>query len=203
MSGPVQEIVLYRVNDPAEFEIVREQAQAKVRQLPDSLGWQHLASVSDAAVRADLVGWRDDVSAKAGAEAVGKAAEFSSFRESIAAIDHIGYYCLVDGPVAAPDTGLGIELGRFRLKKGMDAADMKQAHEAMVRGYLALQDGWRGQMLVELGYGAFMDIALADTRERAEQICATWIANPLCNAFLDYVEDAHMEFGSTNVYHSK
>lgn len=195
MTQRVQEIVLYRVNDTAAFDVARREAEAKARHLPGWLGWQHLASTSDAAMRADLVSWRDEASAKAAGERVGKAPEFAPFREGIAGVDHFGHYRAMGGLAEAPAAGWGIELGRFRLRDGLDAAEMQRAHDTMVRGYLSQQDGWRGQFLVDLGQGAYMDVALAVTPERAEGICASWLGNPLCEAFLAFVAHPNMAFG--------
>ena len=195
MTSPVQEIVLYRVNDPATFDVARSAAQTRVQHLPDWIGWDHLTNINDPAMRADLVSWRDEAAARAAGDIVGRAVEFAPFRDAIARVEHFGHYRAIGGLAPAPAAGLGIELGRFRLKEGADPADMKQAHQAMVRDYLSQQSGWRGQFLIDLGHGEFVDVALAETQSRAEAICASWQGNPLCEAFLAHICDAELAFG--------
>lgn len=195
MTNPVQEIVLYQVTDPATFDIVRNAALDRVRHLPGWMGWHHLADVNDPAMRADLVSWRDEAAAGAAGDIVGRAVEFAPFRDAIARVEHFGHYRTIGGLAPAPAAGQGIELGRFCLREGIDPGDMREAYHAMVRDYLSQQVGWRGQFLIDLGMRHYVDVALADTQERAEAICASWQGNPLCETFLAHICDAEMAFG--------
>jgi hypothetical protein len=96
-------------------------------------------------------------------------------------------------PVVA---GNGIELGRFRLKSGVEEVSMRAAYDAMVSRHLAHQSGWRRQHLVRLQDGIFVDLAFADDREGAEAICAAWAGNADCDRFLSMIEPISMEFGT-------
>ncbi|WP_448206155.1 hypothetical protein [Azospirillum sp. sgz302134] len=96
-------------------------------------------------------------------------------------------------PLAA---GEGVEFGRFRLKPGVTEEAMRQAHAVMVERTLSKQPGWRGQHLVKLDDGLFIDLAFADARATAEAICARWVGQPDCDAFLALIEPDGMSFGS-------
>lgn len=90
----------------------------------------------------------------------------------------------------------GLELGRFRLKNGVNEADMHTAYELMIASHLSKQNGWCNQHLVKLGDGAFLDIAFALTEDHAKEICASWRNQPVCDAFLALIEPENMEFGT-------
>ncbi|MCS4242510.1 hypothetical protein M2418_002036 [Rhizobium sp. BIGb0125] len=42
----------------------------------------------------------------------------------------------------------------------------------------------------------FADLAFADSRSRAEGICAGWLGQAGCDAFLTLIEPVSMEFGT-------
>lgn len=90
----------------------------------------------------------------------------------------------------------GVEIGRFRLKQGIQENEMRQVYNRMVAGHLALQPGWKSQHLVKLKNGIFLDLAFADSILLAEAICASWHGQALCNDFLAMIEPESMEFGS-------
>ena len=98
--------------------------------------------------------------------------------------------------IPSPARQSGVELGRFRLRNDGDEAAMRAAWQQMVNGYLSHQAGWQGQHLLKLADGVFIDLALAESQQRAEQICALWQNQPLCNAFLALIEPLSMEFAS-------
>lgn len=98
--------------------------------------------------------------------------------------------------VPFPARQSGVELGRFRLRDGCDEAAMRAAWQQMVNGYLARQPGWQGQHLLKLADRVFIDLALAESQQRAEQICTLWLGQPLCEAFLAMIEPLSMEFAS-------
>lgn len=95
-----------------------------------------------------------------------------------------------------PATESGVEIGRFRLRQGLGEDTMRAAYRVMVDTHLARQPGWRGQYLVKLQGSVFVDLAFADTPERAVEICASWHGAPACAAFLAMVEPETMEFGA-------
>lgn len=94
------------------------------------------------------------------------------------------------------NTGNGVELGRFRLKTGVDEQAMRAAHAKMVRDHLASQPGWAAQYLIGLQDGSFMDFAVAVDEPHAIAICDTWYGSADCKAFLDCVEPESMVFGT-------
>lgn len=196
MTQPVQEVVVYRITEADRFDAIRIAAEAEVRKLPGWLGWSHLVASDDPAQRVDLVSWRDGASAAAAGREVGEAKRFAPFRQAIAAVTSFGHYHTDAPSVPSLSPSLGIELGRFQLRAGSDESAMKAAYRAMVDGFLSQQQGWVGQWLVGLGDGAFVDVALATSVERAREICASWIGNDLCEAFMAYVEDDDMAFGT-------
>jgi len=79
---------------------------------------------------------------------------------------------------------------------GVSEEAMRAAHLAMVDFYLARKSGWRRQHLVKLDDGLFMDLAFAESGERAKAICASWHDSDLCKAFLALIEPEDMSFGT-------
>ena len=102
----------------------------------------------------------------------------------------------VENPISCTQQISGLELGRFRLKDGIEEADMQAAYELMVSGHLSKQSGWCSQHLVKLDDGAFLDVAFARTEDHAKAICASWRDQPVCDAFLALIEPISMEFGT-------
>lgn len=92
--------------------------------------------------------------------------------------------------------GDGVEMGRFRLREGVTEAVMRAAWVDMTSGYLSAQYGWRGQRLIRLEDGTFMDLAFATTPACSHAICESWAGNAACDAFLQLIEPVSMEFGS-------
>jgi hypothetical protein len=102
--------------------------------------------------------------------------------------------------VGVTGIGVGIEVGRFRLKPDVDEALMRQTYQTMVRQYLSQQAGWVNQYLVKLSDGVFIDLAFAQSQEAAVAICASWQGQPLCDAFVAMIEPVSMEFGEVCEY---
>lgn len=196
MTAICYEIVTYRTKDADQADTVRDDARALLARQPGFIGWTPFEGVDDANERVDLVAWTDHHSARVAAQMVGSAAEFSDFRGSIATVTSMAHYIapsLDPQPVVA---GSGIELGRFRLKPGVEEFSMLAAYEAMVSRHLGNQPGWRRQHLVKLQDGTFLDLAFASDRDRAEAICAGWVGNADCDRFLSMIAPVSMEFGT-------
>ena len=100
------------------------------------------------------------------------------------------------GGIVLMQPGDGIEMGRFRLREGVAEATMRAAWEEMTAGYLATRNGWRGQRLIRLEDGTFMDIAFAASLACSHAICDSWAGNAACDAFLRLIDPISMEFGS-------
>lgn len=196
MTAICYEIVTYRTTDADRADRVRDEARALLARQPGFIAWTPFKGVDDARERVDLVAWTDRQSARVAAQMVASDAAFADFRGSVATVASMAHYsapALDPQPVAA---GSGIELGRFRLKPGVEEASMRAAHAAMVSRHLARQPGWRRQHLVTLQDGTFVDLAFASDRDRAEAICAGWIGNAECDRFLSMIEPVSMEFGT-------
>ena len=196
MTTICYEIVTYRTKDADQADTARDDARALLASQPGFIAWTPFKGVDDANARADLVAWTDHHSARVAARLVGSAAEFADFRSSVATVASMAHYIappLDPQPVVA---GSGIELGRFRLKSGVEESSMLAAYEAMVSRHLGHQPGWRRQHLVKLQDGTFIDLAFASDRNRAEAICADWVGNVDCDHFLSMIEPVNMEFGT-------
>lgn len=196
MSHPHYEIVTYRVIDPRAAEAARSEARKRLETFPGFIAWQAFHGAADPAERVDLLLWRSLEEAQAAAAKVGTADEFAGFRASIKSLSGMDHYLLDAAQPQPIYSGNGIELGRFRLKPGVSEETMRVAHLAMVNVYLALKPGWRRQHLVKLDDGVFMDLAFAESGERAKAICASWHDSDLCKAFLALIEPEDMSFGT-------
>jgi len=196
MSYPYYEIVTYSVSDPSTADAARSEARRRLEAFPGFIAWQAFHGAADPAARVDVVVWRSLEAAQAAAAEVGTAAEFASFRASIKNLSGMDHYRMDRAEAHPTFSGDGIELGRFRLKPGVSEEKMRGAYQAMVDFHLAKQPGWRRQHLVRLADGAYMDVAFAESCERAEAICATWHDNDLCQAFLALIEPEYMRFGT-------
>ncbi len=196
MTGPCFEVVVYTLHDQAGKGVARAEAFQRIETFPGFIGSTQLSDVRNAAKCVDLVTWTTLADAQAAAHRVGNDAEFASFRSEIASVQSIGHYTQMPSSAAVPVVGNGIEIGRFRLKPGVDEGQMRLAYSAMVRGHLMRQPGWRDQRLVKLEDGMFMDLAFAENELKAREICACWRGNDLCEAFLAMVDPVSMEFGT-------
>lgn len=196
MTTPYYEIVTYTVSDTAKADSARATARALLASFSGFLHWSEFSGAEDDTARVDLVAWASKADAHAAAKAVGTSPEFAGFRASVANLVSMQHYRL---PVAEPHpvvSGSGIEIGRFRLKAGVSEAEMRNIHAKMVEHHLAHQPGWRRQHLVKLDGEVFVDLAFADSRGRAEGICAGWVGQADCDAFLVLIEPVSMEFGT-------
>lgn len=196
MTAICYEIVTYRTKEADQADMVRDDARALLARQPGFIAWTPFKGVDDANERVDLVAWTDHHSACVAAQVVGNAAEFADFRGSVATVASMAHYIaasLDPQPVVA---GNGIELGRFRLKPGIEERSMRAAYAAMVSRHLGHQPGWRRQHLVKLQDGTFIDLAFARDQDHAEAICAGWVGNADCKRFLSMIEPVGMEFGT-------
>lgn len=91
---------------------------------------------------------------------------------------------------------MGIEIGRFRLKQGVSEDQARAAHEKAISRFLSRQSGWHAEYMVRFEEGLYADILEAKSRERAQEICAMWIGQEDCEAFLALIEPLDMSFGS-------
>jgi len=190
------EIVTYKVDDLAEADRQRDIARKRAAGLPGFGGWLPLSGGKDQGARADVVLWASPEAAETAAEVVGSTAEFAHFRATITEFGGVGHYAAPAEALALMQSGDGIEIGRFRLLQGVSEEAMRTAHAKMIAGHQSRQPGWRGQRLVRLRDGTFMDIAFAATEAQSQAICDSWAGSANCEAFLSLIEPISMEFGS-------
>jgi hypothetical protein len=196
VNTPYFEIVTYKVNDITSSDKERENAREQICALPGFISWVPFSGITDAGDRVDLVSWSTLDDALAAASLVGTAPEFAAFRETLKEMVSIGHYQAQAEPQQPVTSGNGIELGRFRLKAGVDEQAMRDAYTAMVSNHLSHQSGWLAQHLVKLADGTFVDLAFADNQTTATEICASWQGNADCDAFLSLIDPVSMEFGT-------
>ncbi|QOV69706.1 hypothetical protein [Citrobacter sp. BDA59-3] len=196
MTTPCYELVIYKVENPQEADAARVTARQLLQHFPGFIGWLALSGSDNPAERVDLVTWHSAEEAQAAAKAVGSQPEFAAFRASVSLLHSMGHFIAREAQASSLSAGNGIEIGRFRLKPGVDEHAMRNAYRQMVDSYLALQPGWQSQHLVSLGDGVFVDLVFADSQASAKAICASWQGQPICDAFLDVIEPESMEFGS-------
>lgn len=195
MSQPCLELVTYTVHNAADGDAARADAAGHADALPGFAGWLPLSAAADATQRADLVVWSSVQAAQDAARTVGSAPQFGAFRTSIAAVGAMSHFPLPAGGQPWMLPGDGVELGRFRLREGVSEAALAEAHGRMVTRHLARQPGWRGQRLLRLGDGEWLDLAFADSAQAARAICASWTDSSDCAAFLAMIEPVSMTFG--------
>jgi len=196
LNTPYFESVTHKINEIASADKERENAHEQICALPGFISWVPFSGITDAGDRVDLVSWSTLDDALAAAKLVSTAPEFAAFRETLKEMVSIGHYEAQTEPQQPVTSGNGIELGRFRLKAGMDEQAMRDAYTAMVSNHLSHQPGWLAQHLVKLADGTFVDLAVADTQSTATEICASWQGNTHCDAFLSLIDPISMEFGT-------
>lgn len=89
----------------------------------------------------------------------------------------------------------GFEIGRFTLKPGMDEASLVAASRQMESRHLENMPGFIAHHLVRLEDGVYLDLVFAGDKEAAQAICASWIGQPDCEAFLAMIVPESMQFG--------
>lgn len=193
---PCLEIVTYTVTVADKADTERAAARERAGALPGFAGWLPVSDGENGKERADLVVWTSASAAQSAAEIVGQGPAFAPFRATISAVGGVGHYALPTGglPMMQPEDG--VEIGRFRLRSGVSEASLREAHERMIAAHLSKQPGWRGQRLLRLQDGSWVDLALAASEPVAQAICASWAWQPECEAFLALIEPISMEFGS-------
>lgn len=195
MNGPCMEVVTYRVSNPETADVKRRAARDRAGNLAGFVGWVPLSGAHDRAERVDIVTWASLEDARNAAAVVGESPDFADFRDSIGQLVSMAHYTPDRAPAVDMATGEGLEIGRFRAKNGVGEAELRAAHAAMVARHLSRLPGWRGQRLVRLQDGSFLDLAFADSQENAIRICDSWQGNPDCAAFLALISPAGIEFG--------
>lgn len=82
----------------------------------------------------------------------------------------------------------GLEFATFRLKAGVTEASLLAASARVDREFLAGQEGLLGHVLLKGSGGLYADMALADSQQRAEQICALWTGNAVALGYIELLD---------------
>lgn len=195
MTHPRLEIVTYQVGSVPEADAQRQGAREIASGFPGFSGWLPLADAETREQRADLVVWATPEAAAEAAAKVGSGDDFAPFRNTIAAFGAMGHFALPAGGLPMMQQDEGMELGRFRLRPGVTEDMLRASHNRMIESHLSRQAGWRGQRLLKLEDGSWLDLAFAASTDQARAICESWAGNADCVAFLALIEPISMEFG--------
>lgn len=191
----IYEIVVYTAQDEKTADAARESVRPMIEKIPGFRGFMPMKGAEEGVSRADIAIWDSLAAAKRAAQIVGEKAEFAPFLGSIAAVSSMGHF-VPQWPVAhATLPGMGIEIGRFRLKPGIDEATARAAHREAVHGFISHQPGWVAQHMLRLADGTYVDFLVASSQARAKEICAMWHGQPACEAFVAMVDVVEMVFG--------
>ncbi len=194
MNIPFHQIMTYTEKETQKTALVRTAAQEKIKTLPGFMTWTTFFGADDPTRRADLITWSSFQHAQAAIETIETTKQFTEFRALTIISPNLATMNTMSPPLIK--AGEGIELGYFRLKSGIHEETVRNAHRAMIARYLSHQPGWRRQQLVKLDNGVFVDIAFADGRSEAETLCASWLGQHDCEAFLALIEPESMTFGT-------
>ncbi len=194
MDNAVYEVVIYSANEATVADEARADIQTRVQALPGFRSYLPLTDVNDPTRRADVVQCASHEAAKAAAEAVNNHEDFSPFVSTVTSLIMMGHFRAQWG-TATSKPGAGVEISFFRLKRGVTEFQARTAHAKAVDGFLSRQQGWITEHFVQFDDGLYLDLLLAESRERAEAICGLWHHHPDCTAFVALVEDVDMKFG--------
>lgn len=111
----------------------------------------------------------------------------------------------------------GLEFSTFRLRHGVSEAELLAAAKRAREGLMARQPGFLGHAVlrqeqeVEAGSGSqgqghgygesagagplWVDLLWAETRQRAQEICALWVGHPDCADYLALIEPGSARLG--------
>ena len=94
-------------------------------------------------------------------------------------------------PVALNNIGgfLGMEFSTFKLKKGVSETELFKAEDDAVNGLMSKEEGFLGHTILRGENGVYVDVLFATSQERAAQICAKWVGNPFCSAYLEKIQE--------------
>jgi hypothetical protein len=194
MTTSAYEIVLYAIDDVAQADRARAGVRDHLRDFAGFRRYTPLINARDPSKRADIVEWASLADAEAAAEAVPNHPELAPFMKTIASVDRIGHFLPQSAAAGSPFAG-GVEVAFFRLKPGVTETQAHTAHQKAVRDILSAQPGWIAEYFVRFDDCLYLDLLLAESRERAEALCRLWYDHPDCLAFANLVEVVDMKFG--------
>lgn len=150
---------------------------------------------------ADVVAWRSQEAARAALELAARspacAAYFRLMRVEQAPVLARSVFSHGRGEPLPR----GLEFSLFRLRMGADPQALAGAAQRMARGLYQGEPGFlaHGVMRCSEDPGLYADVVLADSAERARQLCGKWGPGPFDAACLDYLdliapESARLQF---------
>lgn len=80
--------------------------------------------------------------------------------------------------------GHGLEIATFELREEVSEAELQQAAQQIDADWLRHEAGYLGYALLRGDGRRFAHLTLADSPERARQLCAQWPSAPACRDFL-------------------
>ncbi len=83
---------------------------------------------------------------------------------------------------------VGLEWARFKLKQGVSEAQLLASHARVTKEFMSRQKGILGHYLLKGPEGHYVDLALADSQARAEQVCAMWMENAITLAMVEQLD---------------
>ena len=196
MKNQCVELAIYTTDSPENAQNHRDKAIDEISGYPGFSGWLPLHHQKNPHTLADIVLWDSVQSAESAGKAVENSEAFSGFRKTVKEVTGAGYFI---GPVCGiplMQPGNGVEIGRFHLREGVSEEALLSAWTRMTTESLSCEHGWRGQRLLKLQDGSFIDLAFAVNPSRSQSLCDSWAGNPVCDAFLDLIEPVSIEFGS-------
>lgn len=82
----------------------------------------------------------------------------------------------------------GLEFSTFRLRAGVGEAELLSAAARARQGLMAKQAGFLGHAVLRAADGGYVDMLWAESRDRAQEICALWVGHPDCADYLALIE---------------
>ncbi|MCS3803254.1 hypothetical protein HNO92_000914 [Chromobacterium alkanivorans] len=101
-------------------------------------------------------------------------------------------------PLFQLPAGHGLEIASFELKEGVSEAELQHAAQQIDADWLRHETGYQGYALLRGEERRFIHLTLADSPERARQLCAQWPAEPACRDFLAAIA---ADTGRMDFYH--
>ncbi|MDF7649999.1 hypothetical protein F3J38_21020 [Pantoea sp. Acro-805] len=189
-------MAIYTTDSPESAQNHRDKAIGEISGYPGFCGWLPLQDQKNSHTLADIVLWDCVQSAESAGKAVGNSDAFSGFSQAVKEVTGAGYFNGPVGGIALMLPGNGVEIGRFHLREGVSEEALFSAWTRMTSEYLSGEQGWRGQRLLKLQDGSFIDLAFAVNPAYSQSLCDSWAGNPACAAFLDLIEPVSIEFGT-------
>ncbi len=83
----------------------------------------------------------------------------------------------------------GLEFAVFKLKPGVQEADLIQLSKTIDSHFLAQKKDLLAHFLLRGTEGLYADVAIASTQEKAEEICLEWVTNEFTKPYLELLDN--------------